>query len=79
MGTSSKDPRRALRSFWGLTFICVAAAGSFSAALAAPAGPLTGARVAFSGLVLLVALVLAARVLVALDRARREKTGDRRA
>lgn len=66
--------RRALRWFWVLTLLSVAATGCLSAALAAPAGPLTGLWFALSGLVLLAALSLAARVMIALERARRSGT-----
>ena len=54
----------------------VTAAGSLSAALAAPAGALTGLRVTLSGLVLLTAVALAARVMVIVERARRRAGGD---
>lgn len=53
------------------TLVAVAAAGSMSAALAAPPGALTGLRVAVSGLVMVTAVALAARVMVILERARR--------
>ena len=73
--TIPSDPaprwRSARRLFWALTLVAVAATGSMSAALAAPPGALTGVRVAVSGLVLVAAVTLAARVLVALERARR--------
>jgi hypothetical protein len=49
----------------------VLASGSLSSALAAPPGPLAGLRVAGSGVVLVVAVALAARVLVVAERARR--------
>ncbi len=62
---------RARRSFWALVLIAVLAAGSLDIALRADAGPLTGLRVAASGLVAVLALALAARVMLALERARR--------
>ena len=65
----------ALRSFWILTVVAIAAAGSLSAALAAPRGALTGVRVALSGLVLIAAVTLAARVMVVHERARRRSRG----
>lgn len=76
-GVSENDRalRRAFRSFWTLVAIAVLAAGWLSAALAATAGALTGLQVATSGLVLIVAVVLAARVLAAVERARRRSTG----
>jgi hypothetical protein len=63
--------RRARWSFWGFVGIAMLAAGSLSAALGAGPGPLTGLRVAVSGMVLIGALALAGRVMVALERARR--------
>ncbi len=63
--------RRAQRSFWLLVMLCVLAAGSLSSALVAPPSPLTGLRVAASGLLLLGSGVLALRVMVAIERARR--------
>lgn len=73
--------RRARGSFWILFVVAVAATGSLSAALMAPPGAWTGIRVALSGLVLILAGGLAARVMIALERARRQKAaagGDRR-
>lgn len=72
---SSGPARRARRTFWALVVVAVLASGSLSAALRATAGPLAGTRVALSGLVLLVALALAARVLFAVDRAGRGHQG----
>jgi hypothetical protein len=46
-------------------------AGSVSTSLDGPAGTVTALRVAISGLVLIVAIVLAARVMIALERFRR--------
>lgn len=68
---TSTRPRRAGWTFWGLVVVSVLAAGSLNAALAAAPSPLTGLRVAVSGAVLIGALALAARVMVALERARR--------
>ena len=67
--------RRPRRTFWVLALVAVAAAGSVSAALDAPAGTVTALRVAVSGLVLIVTSVLAARVMIALERARRRALG----
>ncbi|MEO5852293.1 MAG: hypothetical protein ABIQ15_07255 [Nocardioides sp.] len=66
--------RRAVRTFRILVAIAVLAAGWLNAALAAPASALTGLQVATSGLVLVSAVVLAARVLAAVERARRRST-----
>ena len=64
--------RRARRSFLVLALVAVLASGSLSAALASDPGPLVGLRVAASGLVLVASIALAARVMVALDRAHRQ-------
>lgn len=61
--------RRAQRTFWVLLAVAILAAGFLSSSLAAPAGPVTGVRVAASGVVALTALALAARVMLALARA----------
>lgn len=61
--------RRARRSFWLLLGVSVLAAGSLSSALTAAASPGTGLRVAGSGLVLTVSILLAAHVYLAIDRA----------
>jgi len=49
----------------------VLAAGVLTSALSAAPGPVTGLRVAPSGVVVVVSLILATRVMVALDRARK--------
>lgn len=67
--------RRARWSFWVLVGIAMLATGSLSAGLGSDPGPLTGMRVAVSGIVLIAALALAARVMVALERARRRARG----
>ena len=63
--------RQAHRSFWLLVVVGVLATGALSTALAAPPSPFTGLRVAASGLILLGSLTFAARVMIALERARR--------
>ena len=68
---TNNSPRRARRSFWILVLVAVLASGSLSAALASDPGPLVALRVAVSGLVLIASVVLAARVMGALDRGRR--------
>ena len=60
--------RQARRSFWLLLLVAVLAAGSLSSALEAAPGPLTGLRVAGSGVVLVAAVILAARVLALSER-----------
>ena len=73
---SSHDSlRRTRRTFWVLAVVAVAAAGSVSAALDGSDGTFTALRVAVSGLDLILAIVLAARVMVALERARRRGLG----
>ena len=62
---------RARRSFWLLVTVAVLAAGVLTSALSAAPGPVTGLRVAASGVVLVVSLILATRVMLALDRARK--------
>jgi uncharacterized membrane-anchored protein len=74
--STNDSSRRARRAFWWLTLVAVAAAGSLSAAVAAPPNVTTGLRVAVSGLALVVALVLAARVFIADERARRRASRD---
>jgi len=70
--------RRARRSFWILVVVSVLAAGALSGALRDEPAPTTGLRVAASGLVLVVSVALAARVLLAVDRARPRKSQLRR-
>lgn len=73
---NSHDPlRRTRRTFWVLALVAVAAAGSVRAALGAPAGISTSVRLVVSGLVLVVAVSLAARVMIAVERARRQALG----
>ena len=68
----------AQRSFWLLVLVAVLATRALSSALGASASPSTGLRVAASGLVLLVSLTLATRVMIALERARRRDHQDSR-
>jgi apolipoprotein N-acyltransferase len=63
---------------WLLVVLAVFASGSLSAAVTAKAGALTGARVAASGVVLMACVVLAARVMFALERARRRAVSPNR-
>jgi hypothetical protein len=63
--------KRARWAFWACVGIAMLAAGSLSAGLGAAPSPLTGLRVAVSGIALIAALALAARVMIALERARR--------
>jgi len=70
-GAGRSTRRRAHRSFWILVVVAVLATGALSSALAAPPSPLTGLRMAASGLVLLGSLTFAARMMIALESARR--------
>lgn len=63
--------QQAHHSFWILVAVTVLATGALSSALAAAPSPLTGLRVAASGLILVGSLTFAARVMIALERARR--------
>lgn len=63
--------RRAHRSLWVLIAISILAAGWLSAAVSSPPGPMTGLSFALSAMLLLAAMMLAARVVIALERARR--------
>lgn len=70
-GAGRSTRRRAYLWFWILVAVAVLATGALSSALTATPSPLTGLRVAASGLILLGSLTLAARVMIALERARR--------
>lgn len=63
---------RAHRSFWILIAVAVLAGGVLTKALSASPSPLTGVRVAVSGLIALGALTLAVRVMIAIERAYRK-------
>lgn len=67
----SATVRRARRSFWGLVIVAALATGSLSVALKGHPGPSTGLQVAISGIVLVTTIALAARVMIALEQARR--------
>ena len=69
--TTHEPLRRTRRTFWALVLVAVAAAGSLRSALDAEPGALTALRVAVGGMVLVVTLGLAARVMLALERVRR--------
>lgn len=75
--TDQRAYARAQHSFWLLVVIATLATGGLSRALTAPPGPLTGMSVAGSGLILVVSLSLAVRVMVATDRARRRLSRDK--
>lgn len=68
---SAAKPRRA---FWALVSVAVLAMGSLANALARPPSPWTGLAVAASGVVLLLASALAARVMAALGHRRRHES-----
>ena len=73
---TGRSTKRAGQSFWSLLSLAVLAAGWLSAALAADPSPLTGLQVAASGLVLIGAVMMAARVLAAVERARRSTASE---
>ena len=72
--SATTSPRRARRALWLLILVASLATGVLTGSLGATPGPLVGLRVAVSGLVIVVALTLAVRVMVALDGARRGAT-----
>ena len=78
MSATPNPTARARRSFWALVGIAVLATGALSAAITAHPGPAAGATVAVSGAILAITLTLAARVLIALDHARRATRPPRR-
>ena len=61
--------QRARRSFWLLVVVAVLATGGLSSGLTADPSPITGLWVAAIGSVLIVSLALAARVMIACERA----------
>ncbi len=78
MRTPIASPHRPLRGFWVLLAIAALAMGVLSDALTKAPGPLTGLTVAGSGIILLIALALACRTMIALDHARRPRSRRRR-
>ena len=71
MTSRTANGRRARAAFWTLVGIAALSMGALSSGLSRDPGPLTGLLVATSGAVVLVSLALAARVMIAFDRARR--------
>lgn len=71
MTSGAATGRRARTAFWTLVGIAALAMGAPSSGLAKDPGPLTGLLVAISGAVVVLSLALAARVMIAVDRARR--------
>lgn len=65
---------RARRVFWVLVVLAVLATGSLTTALAAPPGTVTALRVAVSGLVAMISVTLATRVMIALQRPGKART-----
>ena len=62
---------RARHRFWVLLVVAVLAGGAVSSALGATPGPWIGLVVAVSGLILIGSLAGAARIMIALERARK--------
>lgn len=71
MTGTAPSVRRARRAFWTLTAAAILTMGVLSAALGASTGQGAATVVAASGLLLVVLLGLATRVLLALERAAR--------
>lgn len=71
MTAGAASGRRARAAFWTLVGIAALSMGALSSGLTREPGPLTGLLVATSGAVVVVSLALAARVMIAVDRARR--------
>ena len=63
--------KRARRSFWLLVGVAVLAVGGVSTSFAAEPSPLTALTLAAGGLVAVISLAFAARVMFAIERARR--------
>ena len=72
MTAGNAHGRRARAAFWTLVGTASLFMGLLSSSLAGKPGPLTGLLVAASGAVVLVAVALAARIMIAVDRARRD-------
>lgn len=73
--------RRARRWFWALLLVAVGAMGGLYSALRAAPGPGAGLAVATTSVILLLSTAQAARILLAVERARRRnaelEAGDR--
>ncbi len=67
--------KRARRWFWTLVVIAAMAMGALSTALTASAGPIAGAAVAVSSIVLVISAALALRILVRIEPSRRTEEG----
>ena len=69
--------RRAQRWFWTLTVVAVALVGALSEELTARPGPLIGATVAVTGLLLALVVAQVARLMAAIGRAEPPGRGPR--
>ena len=69
--SGATSPRRAHRSLLVLSTVSVLAAGGLSTAVSAPPSAAAGLAFALSALLLVAGTTLAARVVIALDRAKR--------
>ncbi len=67
------SPQRAHRALWILVTTMILMSGAVSAAVQAPPSPLVGFTFAAGSAVLVIALILAARVTIALERDRRHR------
>ena len=79
MSATRPTVRRARRWFWALLLVAIGAMGGLFGALGAAPGPGAGLAVALTSLLLLVSTAQAARILLALERARRPLDPDRAA
>jgi hypothetical protein len=61
----------AIRSLWILIAIMIVSLGILSTTIASPPSPLVGISFAASALIFTIALILAGRITIALERARR--------
>jgi hypothetical protein len=70
MGTRPR-PGRAMRVRWILIGVMIISLGVLSTTVASPASPLVGISFAASALIFALALMLASRITIALEKARR--------
>ncbi len=75
MRTTDARGRRVNVAFCALVATAALFTGLLSTALSRAPGPLTGLAVAVSGAIVLVSVSLAARIMIAVDRARQSATG----
>jgi hypothetical protein len=69
--SARRNSGRAILSLWILIGIMIISLGVLSTTVASPPSPLVGISFAISALVFILALILAGRITIALERARR--------